>query len=147
MARLLALALTGLILIPGGAHLFTLPASMRLGRDAYFHAQPLYAGWASFALPILGAILANLLLGYRSRKAGHGGAAAGFTSAGLILLSLLIFVLFVLPGNRATENWTRLTPDWERLRLLWEYGHAASAILVVAALLFTGRAIMGDPRA
>ena len=36
--------------------------------------------------------------------------------------------------------------DWEALRRRWELGHAANALVVFAALLATGRAIMGPGR-
>lgn len=44
--KLIALVLTAIILIPGGAHLFELPGKIDLPRDAYFTVQGIYAGWA-----------------------------------------------------------------------------------------------------
>ena len=38
-------------------------------------------------------------------------------------------------------------PDnWEALRRKWEYGHAANALIVFAALLATGRALISSDR-
>ena len=49
--RVLALLLTGLILVPSAAHLFELPGKIGLGRDAYFTVQGIYDGWALFGAP------------------------------------------------------------------------------------------------
>lgn len=38
--KLLTLALTALIVVPGGAHLFELPVKKRLGEVAYFSVRP-----------------------------------------------------------------------------------------------------------
>jgi hypothetical protein len=60
LLKLTALALTGLTLVPSGAHLFELPAKLALERNEYFLVQGIYAGWALFAVPIVGAIVANV---------------------------------------------------------------------------------------
>jgi len=36
--------------------------------------------------------------------------------------------------NQATQNWTVLPSNWAELRARWEYSHAASALLNLAAL-------------
>lgn len=61
--KLLALGLTALIVIPGGAHLFELPAKMRLSESEYFSVQSIYAGWALFSVAIFAAIAANQATG------------------------------------------------------------------------------------
>jgi hypothetical protein len=50
LLRLTALALTAIVLVPSGAHLFELPGKIGLPRDAYFTVQGIYAGWAWFAV-------------------------------------------------------------------------------------------------
>ena len=45
---LMTLALTVIVLVPSGAHLFELPGKIGLPRDAYFTVQGIYAGWAWF---------------------------------------------------------------------------------------------------
>ena len=141
--KLLALALTALILIPSGAHLFELPGKIGLDREAYFTVQGIYAGWAWFAVPIFAAILANGALFFAERQRNTTAARAALLSAGLIALSLVVFFIWVFPGNRATANWTDRAQNWEVLRKSWEYGHAANAFIVFAALIATARAIMG----
>jgi hypothetical protein len=144
--RLTTLALTALIFIPSGAHLFELPHKIRLDRDAYFTVQQIYAGWALFIIPIIAAILANGALAVVERRCDPGASRAALISIGLILLSLGVFFIWVFPANHVTVNWTRMPDNWETLRRHWEYGHAATALLVFTALLMTGRAIMNGHR-
>jgi membrane protease YdiL (CAAX protease family) len=144
--RLVALALTAIILVPSGAHLFALPNKIGLDADAYFTIQGIYAGWALFAVPIAAAILANGALAIAERRRDPRAAFWALLSALLIIASLAVFFVWVFPGNRATENWTSVPDGWQALRRRWEYGHAANAAIVFAALLATGRAIMGSRR-
>jgi hypothetical protein len=141
----LALALTALALVPSAAHLFELPAKIGLSREGYFLVQGIYAGWAWFALPILGSVLANCALSASQRREDPASARWALASAALIALSLGIFFIWVFPANQATANWTSIPGDWEVLRRDWEYGHAANAVIVFAALLATGRAVAGSP--
>ncbi len=141
--RLLALSLTALVLVPSAAHLFELPAKISLRRETYFLVQSIYAGWAWFALPIFGSILANGVLFLSERREDPRSARWALVSAALIALSLAIFFIWVFPANQATANWTRLADDWETLRRNWEYGHAANALILFGALLATARAVAG----
>jgi hypothetical protein len=142
--RLTALALTALILVPSGAHLFELPGKMDLDRDAYFTVQAIYAGWAFFAIPIFAALAANGALFFAERGRDPAAARAALLSCILIGGSLAVFFIWVFPGNRATANWTDAPENWQVWRRNWEYGHAASALLVFGALMATGRAIIGS---
>jgi hypothetical protein len=45
----------------------------------------------------------------------------------LIAVNLVIFAIWTLPVNRATQNWTIQRDDWQTLRNQWEYSHAANA--------------------
>ena len=144
--RLTALALTAVALVPSGAHLFELPGKIGLPRDAYLTVQGIYAGWAWFAVPIFAAIAANGALFAAERRRDPAAARAALLSAALLAASLVVFFVWVFPGNRATANWTTMPDDWEALRRRWELGHAANALIVFAALLATGRAIVGSGR-
>ena len=135
--RILTLALTALVVVPSGAHLFELPGKIALEREAYFTVQRIYAGWSLFAVPIFAAILCNLALSLVERKRAPGASRWALASAALIALSLGIFFVWVFPANQATANWTTQPEDWERLRTQWEFGHAANAVLVSAAFLAT----------
>jgi membrane protease YdiL (CAAX protease family) len=130
--RTFAIALTALILIPSGAHLFELPGKIGLDRDAYFTVQQIYAGWSLFGAPIFAAILVNIVLYFAERRHHAATAHWALIAASLIVISLGVFFTWIFPANQATENWTMQPDNWEALRSNWEYGHAANAILVGA---------------
>jgi hypothetical protein len=51
-------------------------------------------------------------------------------AAALILAgTLLVFFQWTYPANHATNNWTVVITDWEKLRSQWEFSHAANAVL------------------
>ena len=128
-----AVLLTALALVPAGAHFFELPNKIALPRDAYFTLQQVYRGWALFGVVLFAAIAANAGLGVALRRA-RLPAWPGFLAAALIAGTLVIFFIWVFPGNQATANWTTMPENWETLRARWEYGHAASAVLTFLAL-------------
>ena len=144
MLKLLTLALTALIVIPGGAHLFELPAKIGMAEGDYFTVQSIYAGWALFSVPIFAAIAANGYLAWTLHRQDAIAARWALGSALLISHTLVIFFVWVLPANQATANWTAIPGNWEELRRNWEYGHAVNAVISFVALLMTGRAIMGS---
>jgi hypothetical protein len=135
LLRFLAVVLTALALVPAGAHLFELPNKIGLPRDAYFTVQGIYRGWALFGVVLFGALAADLglaaVLRRRRRRVPAWLALAG---GSLIALTLAVFSTWTYPANLATENWTRMPPDWEALRRQWEYSHAANAGLTFLAL-------------
>ena len=143
--KLVALGLTALILVPSGAHLFQLPGK-NLTREAYFTVQQIYAGWAWFAVPIGAAILANGALFIAEHRRDRIAARAALISSALIVVTLVIFFIWVFPANQATSNWTAIPDGWAELRRYWEYGHAANGLILFAALLATGRALIGPSR-
>ena len=123
------------------AHLFELPNKIDLGRDAYFTVQGIYRGWNQLAYVLViefMSIIAIIILSRDDRQVRLWATVA--------LLSLVaaqaVFWTFTYPANVATNNWTAIPADWERLRRNWEYSHAAGAIfqlfamtsLVIAAL-------------
>ena len=55
------------------------------------------------------------------------------SSAALIVLNLVIFMLFTQPANAATENWIVQPDSWEVLRRQWEYSHAVNAAVTLLA--------------
>lgn len=142
--RLLTRALTAVVLMPSGAHLFEMPRKIGLDREAYFTVQAIYAGWAWFAIPIIAAIVFNGALFVAEHRRNRASARAALISAMLIVASLGVLFVWVFPANQATANWTQVPDNWQELRRHWEYGHAVNASLVFAALLATCRAIIGQ---
>jgi hypothetical protein len=141
--KILALALTALILVPSAAHLFEMPGKMDLDRDAYFTVQGIYAGWALFGVPIIAAVLANGVLFVALRRNNPAAARWALASAALIAASLAIFFTWTFPANQATANWTAMPENWEALRLEWEASHAVNALVIFAAFLSTAMAAVG----
>jgi hypothetical protein len=134
MLQFLAIALTGLALIPSGAHFFELPGKIGLPQDQYFAVQHIYNGWALFGIPLFAALAVDLLLAitlYR-QKVAFGLTVAAFL---LIALSLVLFFIWVYPANQATQNWTQIPADWETLRAHWEWTHALNAVLMFLSFL------------
>ncbi len=133
--QFLAVVLTGLALVPVGAHLFELPNKLALGRDQYFIVQAIYRGWALLGIVLLGAIAANLALAIMLRRRRTPFWFAVIALA-LVATTLAIFFGWTYPANQATQNWTLIPPDWEQLRRQWEYSHATNAVLTFLALCF-----------
>jgi hypothetical protein len=134
--QFIAIVLTGLALIPVGAHLFTLPNKIALSQEDYFTVQGAYAGWAYLGLLPIAALMANGALAFL-----FWGKGKPFWFAVIAVLALAaslgVFFALVFPGNQATGNWTSVPENWRNLRTRWEYGHAVSALLVLAAFLST----------
>lgn len=131
--QFLAIVVTALALIPVGAHFFELFNKMALERDQYFTVQGIYRGWALFGIVLVGAMAANLALAVMLRRQGASCWLALLAFA-LIATTLAVFFGWTYPANQATENWTVIPADWERLRRQWEYSHATSAVLTFLAL-------------
>jgi hypothetical protein len=133
MLQFLAIVLTALALVPGGAHFFELWNKIGLGREAYFTVQHIYNGWALFGIVLFGALGTNLLLAVSLRRQWRAALLAG---AGFVLvgLTLVFFFLWIFPANQATQNWTVAPANWEVLRAQWEWTHALNAVLTFLAL-------------
>jgi hypothetical protein len=136
VVQFLAILLCGLALVPGGAHLLELANKLPLDRDAYMTVQQIYRGWAFAGLVQVAAIAATLWLTLRSRSQTVPMRLAS-TGFALLLLALASFFVWVNPANSATGQWTVAPANLEHLRVQWEYGHAASAILTLLAFAAT----------
>jgi MFS family permease len=145
-SQFLAVVLTALALLPGGAHLMALPAKIIMPEDPYFVVQQIYRGWALAGAVIFLAIFANILaalLTRHSRRKWQLFGAAGL----LIAVTLAVFFVWTYPANQATGNWTSAPENWEQLRTDWEYSHAANAAITFVALLCSvGAAVSTGPR-
>lgn len=128
-----ALMSTAVALGASLAHLFELPNKIDLGRDAYFTVQGIYRGWNQLAYMLaieFLSIIAIIILSRDDRQVRLWATVA--------LLSLVaaqaVFWTFTYTANVATNNWTAIPADWERLRRNWEYSHAAGAIFQLLAM-------------
>ncbi|HET9902814.1 MAG TPA: DUF1772 domain-containing protein [Xanthobacteraceae bacterium] len=145
LLKFLAVVLTALALVPGGAHLFALPNKIAMAQDAYFVAQSVYRGWALFGIVLFGALAANAALGLAAWRRGepHVLPLLAFLC---IAATLGIFFGFTYPTNVATENWTVVPAHWDALRTRWEYSHAVNALITFAALCLVTGSVVRAPR-
>ena len=133
VVRFLSLLFTALALAPAMAHLLELPNKIHLSRDDYLTVQQIYRGWALLGIVVVGALVSTLALAIMSRvRKGYTPALIGFLC---IVGTQIVFWTFTFPANRETMNWTVLPEHWEALRTQWEYSHAASAGLNLAAFI------------
>ena len=129
----MSLWFAALALAPALAHLLELPNKIALSREEYLVAQQLYRGWALLGVIVFAALLSTLahtVAVRHERKAFRLALFALCCLAG----TQVVFWTFTFPANQLTHNWTFLPQDWMALRAQWEYSHAASAVLNLAAL-------------
>ena len=132
LLQFVAMVLTALALVPGGAHLFALPNKIDLSESDYFITQSVYRSWALLGIVLIGAAIADVALALliRAQRAPSIFALIG----GLCLVAtLVIFFVFTFPANQATNNWTQVPADWEQLRWRWELSHAVNAVITFFA--------------
>ena len=133
IVQFLAVVLTALAMVPGGAHLFALPNKIGLAADQYFIVQNVYRGWSLLGIVLIGALIADLSLTFMLRRRG---AAFVLALIGCLCtaVTLVVFFSWTYPANQATDNWTTIPDNWEQLRRQWEYSHAVNAVGSFAAL-------------
>lgn len=131
--RVIAVLFASLALVPAGAHLFSMASKLLLNADAYLAAQRAYDGWSLFAIIVIGALISSLVLTFALYQVGERYVLAALAFVCLAGTQAIFWTL-TYPMNVATENWTRLPPKWEFLRMQWELSHAGSAILNFIAL-------------
>ena len=143
--QFLALVLTTLALVPGGAHLLELANKLELAETDYFIVQAIYRGWAFLGVVTVAALIANLALAIATRGQGP---AFGFALLAFVCMavSLVVFFTFTYPANVATDNWTAVPADWEAMRWKWEMSHAASALITFVAFCATALSVLSAKR-
>jgi hypothetical protein len=132
LLRFVAMVLTALALVPGGAHLFALPNKIDLSESDYFITQSVYRSWALLGIVLIGAAIANVALALLIR-AQRAPAIFALISGLCLVATLVIFFAFTFPANQATSNWTQVPADWEQLRWRWELSHAVNAVITFFA--------------
>ena len=129
-----SLLLATLAMMPAAAHVLELPNKIGLSGIEYLTVQRLYRGWSFARIVVAAALGSMLVLLFMVRE-----LPTAFALAWVAFLCLagtqLVFWIFTQPVNRVTANWTFLPGDWSELRRRWEYSHAASAALNLAALV------------
>jgi len=140
--RILSVLFTALAMIFAGAHLVELPHKIGLSASDYLTVQQIYRGWQFAGIIVVGEIASIAALAYAVRRNRRV-----FIPTLIALLCVIgtqvLFWVFNFPANRATDNWATLPADWETLRDRWEFAHAASALLNLAALIALLEALLG----
>jgi hypothetical protein len=134
VVQFLAVVLTALALVPGGAHAFALLNKIDLAAEPYFIVQSIYRGWALFGIVVIGALLADLALTLMLRRRGGAPFVLALLGFCAVALTLVIFFVWTYPANQATGNWTTIPDNWQQLRRQWEYSHAVNAVITFLAL-------------
>ncbi|HEX6317772.1 MAG TPA: DUF1772 domain-containing protein [Burkholderiales bacterium] len=144
LLRFLALLFAALALGPALAHLLELPNKIGLSREEYLTVQQIYRGWALLGIVVFGALLSSLALAIavRRRRSEFVPALIAFLC---IAGTQAVFWTFTYPANEQTANWTLLPEHWRALRAQWEYSHAASAVLNLAAFIALVVAVLARP--
>jgi hypothetical protein len=132
--QFLAIILTVLALVPGGAHLLEYCNKAKLEELDYMTVQQIYSGWAFAGIVIIAAIAANIWLAIRSRSQRLPFAFA-CAAAALIAATLITFFVWIYPANQATEQWTVMPDNLAPLRAQWERTHAINAVLTFLAVI------------
>ena len=142
--RFTALLFAALALGPALAHLLELPNKIGLPREAYLTVQQVYRGWALLGIVVFGALVCTLALaiGARRHRREFIPALVAFLC---IAGTQAIFWTFTFPANVQTGQWTMLPEHWQALRTQWEYSHAASAVLNLAAFIALIVAVLARP--
>lgn len=141
VAQFAALVGGALALAPSAAHLAALTNKIGLSQPEYFTAQGIYRGWAILGMLWPAAIILNGWLAYLVRaQQGPFWLAVGAASCFVVMLA--IFLLWTLPANLATENWTTAPANWDTLRRQWEYSHAANAGIAFVAFCLTALSLL-----
>jgi hypothetical protein len=131
-----AIMLTVLALLPGGAHLLELNNKIGMPEAQYYVVQGIYPGWELMGIVWAAALVANALPAYRIRREALPCRLA-VAAAVLLTTASAVFLTFTFPANVVTQNWTVPPPQAMELRVIWEYSHAANAIIVFAALCYS----------
>jgi hypothetical protein len=139
--QFLAVILTALALIPGGAHFFELPNKIGLSQEQYFTVQAIYRGWALFGIVLFAALAADLALVILLRRQPLPFWLTVYAFVAMVV-SLVVFFIFTYPTNVATHNWTMIVDDWQVLRTRWEYSHAVNAMITFSSLCAQVLAVM-----
>ena len=65
---LIAIVSVAMCLVPGGAHFFELANKLSMSQPEYMTVQKIYAGWASFGVTVVAALLLTLLHTFMVRR-------------------------------------------------------------------------------
>ena len=145
--RFISLILAALAMGMHLAHVLELAPKLQWDIELYLPVQTsLYKLFGSIG-PVLeiGALIVISILAYRLRSRDRIFKLTAL-SAGMIVLALITWVLFVLPANGHITQWQVdvFPPDWTRWRDQWQFGQAAIFILHLIGFSALISSIIGE---
>lgn len=145
--RFISLILAALAMGMHLAHALELPPKLQWDIELYLPVQTsLYKLFGSIG-PVLeiGALIVISILAHRLRSRDRIFKLTAL-SAGMIVLALITWVLFVLPANGHITQWQVdvFPPDWTRWRDQWQFGQAAIFILHLIGFSALISSIIGE---
>jgi hypothetical protein len=125
------------------AHVLELAPKLQLEPEVYLIVQTSLYRWFAILGPVfdVGMVIAALVLLTRVYRQPAFRYTA--VSVAAMLLSLLVWGLFVLPANSPINEWLffgKMPEDWMRWRDQWQYGQALSFVcdlIAYCVLLFS----------
>jgi hypothetical protein len=145
IAFFVALLASALVLGPALAHLLELPNKIGRPREEYFIVQKAYRGWNQIAW-VLGVQVVALAGVALLMRAERNVMVLALLALACVLAAQGVFWTFTYPANVATENWTVIPDNWDRLRLQWEYSHAAGALFQLLGFCLLVSAVLSRKR-
>jgi hypothetical protein len=149
--RFLTLVLAALGLAPGAAHVLEMPVKLGYTPELYAAVTSTLYAYFGFAGAFfqVGALLSAIVLTYRSRRLQ--GFWLSLIGAVLLGLSLGVWGAAVAPVNAEWANIINTASEplpsaYARLRLRWEYGHAAAFAAWFAGFCFLQMSVLREAR-
>jgi hypothetical protein len=136
-----ALLASALVLGPALAHVLELPNKIGLPREEYLIVQKAYRGWNQIAW-VLGVQVIALVSAAILARAERRVMLLTLLALSCVLAAQGVFWTFTYPANVATENWSVVADNWDRLRLQWEYSHAAGAAFQLLGFCLLAGAVL-----
>jgi hypothetical protein len=143
--RFLSVVLAGLLLGPTLGHLLEMPVKLGLPATDYVIVQRIYGAFGLFGAVVEpAAIVAAGALTFLVR--GRRAFRPALVGALCLVAALLVWVAVVNPVNPswATASPSMVPPNFESLRLQWEWGHAVRTALVLAGFVSLVVAVLAD---
>jgi hypothetical protein len=140
-----ALVASALVLGPALAHVMELPNKIDLPRDEYFTVQKIYRGWSQIGWVLIVQVAALMVAAIQERSDPRVMLLTVLALA-CVVAAQGLFWTFTYPANVATANWTVMPDNWERLRVDWEFSHAAGALLQLLGFCLLAGAVLARGR-
>ena len=135
LARFITLLFAVITLSALLSHLLELPGKLELSKENYQAVQSIYGDWILMVFVEGVSLVLTVYLAIIERRKKRTRNLLVVASS-LFLISIIVFFIFTIPIDKATDNWSVLPADWETLRNQWEYSYAGRALLNLTGFCF-----------